>query len=259
MAFLVRFDDLCPTMNWDIWERVEDVLIRNSVTPILAIVPDNQDPRLDVAPAQPAFWSRVREWQGRDWTIGLHGYQHLYLTRSAGIVGTRPLSEFAGVPPAVQHAKLSAALELFKAQGIVPDVWVAPGHTFDANTLGILHTLGLGVVSDGHSVWPHRDNEGLIWIPQQIWRFRPLPLGVWTVCFHHNQWTNADLQAFEANIRHFRSQLSSVAEIIAVYGSRRRNFVDAAAESLIPHVLRLRQRIRAAGPGGKTSKVVAQS
>ena len=95
MAFLVRFDDLCPTMNWDIWERVEDILIRNSVTPILSIVPDNQDPRLDVAPTQPAFWSRVREWQGRGWTIGLHGYQHLYLSRSAGIVGTRPLSEFA--------------------------------------------------------------------------------------------------------------------------------------------------------------------
>lgn len=257
MAFLVRFDDLCPTMNWDIWERVEDILIRNSVKPILSIVPDNRDPLLDVAPAQSVFWSRAREWHGRAWTIGLHGYQHLYLSRSTGLVGTRPLSEFAGLPRAEQHGKLSAALELFKAQGIVPEVWVAPGHTFDANTLDVLQTLRLSVVSDGHSVWPHRDDSGVLWIPQQIWRFRSLPFGVWTVCLHPNHWTNADLQVFEANIHHFRSQLSSVPEVIAAYGSRRRNFVDAAAELLIPRVLRLRQRIRAAGPSGTTTKVLA--
>src|SRR5258708_37891624 len=115
MAFLVRFDDLCPTMNWDIWERVEDILIRNSVTPILSIVPDNQDPRLDVAPTQPAFWSRVREWQGRGWTIGLHGFQHLYLRRSAGIARNRPLSAVSGLPPGVAHRQLCAGFGLFQA------------------------------------------------------------------------------------------------------------------------------------------------
>jgi predicted deacetylase len=250
MAFVVRFDDICPTMNWNIWEGVERILIDHSVTPILSVVPDNRDPRLEVAPALPEFWSRVRGWQSRDWTIGLHGYQHLYVSQDAGLVGTRPLSEFAGLPPAVQYSKLSAAVELFRMQDIVPEVWVAPGHTFDVNTLRILCELGVGIVSDGHSIWPYQDDGGLMWIPQQMWRFRAVPFGVWTVCFHCNGWTKADLREFEADISRFGPQLTSVPEVIAAYGSRRRNLVDAAAESMFPRALRLRQGCKAARTGG---------
>ncbi len=43
--YLIRFDDICPTMNWTIWEQVEQVLRTYHVQPILAVVPDNQDPR----------------------------------------------------------------------------------------------------------------------------------------------------------------------------------------------------------------------
>src|SRR5256885_866914 len=40
--YLVRFDDLCPTMNWDVWKSVEEVLFRTGIRPLLAVIPDNQ-------------------------------------------------------------------------------------------------------------------------------------------------------------------------------------------------------------------------
>ena len=75
--YLVRFDDICPTMNWAAWSRIETVLDRHGVAPILAVVPDNRDPKLMVDNSRADFWARVRGWQTKGWTIALHGFQHL--------------------------------------------------------------------------------------------------------------------------------------------------------------------------------------
>src|SRR5437762_2289395 len=74
--YLVRFDDICPGMNWPMWREIEKVLADADVRPMLAVVPANEDAHLDVGPREPRFWELVRGWQARGWTIGLHGYQH---------------------------------------------------------------------------------------------------------------------------------------------------------------------------------------
>ncbi|MGH9593805.1 MAG: DUF2334 domain-containing protein, partial [Bryobacteraceae bacterium] len=94
--YLVRFDDICPTMRWTIWNPIEDFLRSAGVRPILGVIPDNQDRHLKFEAADPRFWDRVRRWQSWGWTIGLHGYQHLYTSSAAGIVGIKDASEFAG-------------------------------------------------------------------------------------------------------------------------------------------------------------------
>ena len=42
--YILRFDDICSTMNWNKWNSIEDILIKHNIKPILAIVPDNKDP-----------------------------------------------------------------------------------------------------------------------------------------------------------------------------------------------------------------------
>ena len=54
--YLVRFDDICPTMDWDIWERVEEILLENKIKPILAVVPNNVDEHLIVTRQKDDFW-----------------------------------------------------------------------------------------------------------------------------------------------------------------------------------------------------------
>src|SRR5215472_8164987 len=95
--YLIRFDDICPTMNWVIWERVEKILVSTGIKPILAVVPDNQDPRLRAAEPNLDFWNKVRGWQSRGWTIGLHGYQHLASTRDGGVLKINKWGEFSGL------------------------------------------------------------------------------------------------------------------------------------------------------------------
>src|SRR4051794_35356495 len=58
--YLVRFDDICPGMNWPVWREIEKILADTGVKPMLAVVPSNEDAHLDVGPREPRFWEHVR-------------------------------------------------------------------------------------------------------------------------------------------------------------------------------------------------------
>lgn len=215
-VLLLRFDDICPTMNWQVWEEIERVLVRQEIRPIVAVVPDNRDPRLVVAQARPDFWDRVRQWQSWGWTVALHGYQHVYVNRNPGLVGITPQSEFAGLPRAEQEAKLRAGLSVFKDQGLVTETWVAPSHSFDAATLDLLRIFGIRVISDGFTTRHFIDRHGMIWVPCQQWdRFRPKPAGVWTVCIHHNRWSRQTLERFRQDIEAHHMRIGSIPQLLA--------------------------------------------
>lgn len=220
-AYLVRFDDICPTMAWSVWDRVEALLVEAGVRPILAVVPDNQDPELMVEEAAPNFWARVRGWQARGWSIGLHGYQHRYVSRAPGLVGLNDHSELAGLSAAEQRDKLSRGLDHFRAEGVRADLFVAPAHSFDQVTLEVLSELGLHTLSDGLFVLPHRDRHGVLWVPQQLWRFRPMPPGVWTVCHHLNRWGDAEVLRLQADLHSYRALFSDLPTIEARFHDRR--------------------------------------
>jgi peptidoglycan/xylan/chitin deacetylase (PgdA/CDA1 family) len=231
--FLVRFDDLCPTMNWSVWDAIESTLVRLEVKPIVSVVPDNRDPFLAVAPPNENFWSRVREWQSRGWTIAAHGYQHRTLTSASGVIGINARSEFAGLSRQSQEGRLNAALAIFRTERVSPSVWAAPNHSFDQVTVSLLRSAGIGVINDGLRLWPFRDEAGTVWVPHQIWRFRHLPTGVWTVGCHHNGWDAAKLRTFQRDLFRFREHIVDMPTILRPHGHRRRN----PADDLVSHVL----------------------
>ncbi len=207
-------------MNWTVWNEVERVLTNLDVRPLLAVVPDNRDPLLDKGTANPRFWKKVREWQSAGWAIGLHGYQHRYVTKCAGLVGRNRYSEFAGLPAAEQEQKLRAGLEIFRENGVHADAWIAPGHSFDEATLDGLCRTGIPVVSDGYSLNPFVCPRGLLHVPQQVARFRPFPFGTWTVCLHVNDWSAAGIAEFRASVERYRRSMTSLAEIQARFAGR---------------------------------------
>jgi predicted deacetylase len=212
--FLVRFDDICPSMNWKTWEQVEKMLEAHGVRPLLAVVPENQDPSLDVDVEREDFWARVRAWQARGWSIGLHGYQHRYLTSSAGLIGLNARSEFAGLSEFAQAEKLDAAMAVFRRERVTADCWIAPGHSFDATTVSLLRDRGVTTISDGYFRRPVRWME-CTWVPQQLWRFRAMPGGVWTVCYHHNGFGAAHLARLAADLGRYGPQITSLNHVLA--------------------------------------------
>lgn len=215
--YLLRFDDFCPTMNWAIWNEIEQFLVELDIRPILAVIPDNKDKKIEIDPPSPDFWDRVRQWQNRGWTIALHGYQHLYTSNESGIIGLNKRSEFAGLPYSEQEAKLKAGIEVFKREGVHPDLWVAPAHSFDENTINILKGLGIKKISDGFSLYPFKEQDDMVWIPQQIWWLRPVPRGVWTVCLHPNEWGEAKLIRFLEKLKRYHHAITSVDEALTMY------------------------------------------
>jgi predicted deacetylase len=245
---LLRFDDICPTMNWKAWVAIEAAMAERSIKPILAVVPDNRDPTLMVDAPVRDFWERMRQCQARGWTMALHGYQHVYTTKNAGLAGRRKKSEFAGLPEAQQEQQLYRGLEILQREGIRPTVWIAPGHSFDGTTVSLLRRRGISIINDGIFRYPHRTNDGTLWIPMQ-WHDSIVPLGngVWTICYHINRWGSAEVTSFGRNLDRHLHHIVSVDDVVAAYGERRRHWTQFGHRSprLAHYLLRLELMTRA--------------
>ena len=216
------------------------LLLEAGVRPILAVVPENQDPHLVAGPERGDFWSRVRSWQARGWAIGLHGYQHLYVNGESGILGLNSRSEFAGLPFGEQLEKLRKGLAVFTREGVRADAWIAPSHSFDGNTLLALKTLGLRVVSDGFAFRPFRDPTGAIWVPQQFASMRPMPWGIWTFCYHINGMEPGARDRFRAGLARLKARMITLPEAVAL-GDRDRTAPDRLVELARRTVSRVRR------------------
>ena len=207
-AYLVRFDDVCPTMDWETWNKIEKVLVAEGIKPIMAVVPDNRDEKLKFAEENKNFWSKVIKWQKMGWSIAVHGYQHLYETSDSGLLGLNNYSEFSGLSYEQQTKKLKKAINIFNSHGVKPDLWVAPAHSFDETTLRVLTDVGLNIISDGFYMRPVKYMD-MIWIPQQLWKFRSFSSGIWTVCFHVNGIKKFEVEEICSNfIKHSNSIVS---------------------------------------------------
>ena len=245
--YLLRFDDICPTMNWKVWSEIETALVARNLKPILAVVPDNQDPVLKVDPPADDFWERVRGWQAIGWTIALHGYQHKYVTCCPGMVTVRKKSEFAGLPAGDQEEKLRRATQIFKHHRIKSPLWIAPSNCFDATTVSLLPQFGISMICDGHFRFPFVCRRNLFWVPQQLFGFRPAPAGVWTVCYHHNHWNSADLRKFREDLDHFGPEISSLNEIVEVWQGRHSRWSSFLCTSPRLSPLLIRCQLKLAG------------
>jgi predicted deacetylase len=242
--YLVRFDDVCPGMNWPVWRDVEQILVAADVKPVLAVVPSNQDAKLNVHAPEERFWDIVRGWQERGWTIGLHGYQHRYVTNDAGLVGLNTRSEFAGVPPHEQAEKLRAGVEIFRRESVRPEVWIAPAHSFDDATVDVLKEVGIKAISDGFYLSPHRDAREMLWIPQQLWSLQYRPFGLWTACYHVNSWKPEDVRAFERDVAMYRSRITSLKHVLSAGTIRRKAWHDELVSRALLATIRSKRWVK---------------
>jgi len=207
--YLVRFDDVCSTMDWESWDRVEQILVSEGISPILAVVPDNRDQNLVFGQENEHFWSKVRDWQKMGWSIAVHGYQHLYQTNDPGLLGLNKYSEFSGLSYEQQSNKLQKALSIFESHDIKPNLWIAPAHSFDEVTVRVLSDLGIEVISDGFFKGPVK-HMNMIWIPQQLWKFRHFRSGTWTVCYHVNGMKKEELDRICSDLNQYKERIVSL-------------------------------------------------
>jgi Uncharacterized protein conserved in bacteria (DUF2334) len=199
--YMIRLDDACPTMDGRRWSMVENILMQQGVKPIVAVVPANADPGLVRGPSDEKFWDRARGWAGAGWMIAMHGYSHTLRRSPAGIVPISRVSEFVGLPLEEQKRRIQEGVRALQERNITPLAWVAPAHGMDKNTLEALRTeSSIRLISDCFARRPVR-RWGFAWIPQQLWRPRKMPAGLWTICLHPNEMSQDDIASLSSFIR----------------------------------------------------------
>lgn len=163
----MRLDDACPQMNHENWHRMEELLDKYQVKPLVGVIPDNHDPEF-TWPEDERFWERARNWQDKGWTIAQHGCRHLYLPEAKRRYFQKSHSlhtEWAGVDSEVQKEMMRKGYNLLRAHGLFPTGFFAPAHTFDANTVIACEMIPeLKFISDGYGLMPYR-KAGMTFLP----------------------------------------------------------------------------------------------
>lgn len=58
--YLIRLDDAVLTMNTKKWQRMEDLLDRYGVKPMVGVIPANNDPKQLIDNGNCEFWMKAR-------------------------------------------------------------------------------------------------------------------------------------------------------------------------------------------------------
>jgi predicted deacetylase len=240
--YIIRLDDACPTLSMANWGLCEEILNEFSIKPIVAVIPNNIDMDLKIDDPDPNFWDKVRRWQLNGWQIALHGFDHGYISVCSGIHPVNITSEFAGVDIEIQKRKISDGLNIFTRHGIETNIWIAPSHTFDENTLCALKAVSsIRIVSDSFAFYPYT-KFGFLWIPQQLWRPKTKKFGVWTICLHPNMMRDNDFDELRKFCReNVKSFVADVGLLISEYSQRKISMFDRVYSVVISFEFKVKQ------------------
>lgn len=213
MKIAVRLDDVTADMDWESFLGFKGLADRFGIRPLIGVVPDNRDGNLEWGAAREDFWEFVRGLQQEGWSVALHGYQHLYSTGKGGIFPLNCFSEFAGVSLEGQKEMLEKGVEIFKAHGIVTDIFMAPGHSYDRNTLRALKELGFSFITDGFGSRPYRF-MGLTFLPIAFHGSRDIrkKYGYTTLVYHLNGTSGDQLGDYESLFKAHKQDFISFTE-----------------------------------------------
>jgi predicted deacetylase len=236
--YLIRFDDLCPTSSRERRELFLAIVARHGVRPILAVVPDNQDPDLKADQPDPEFWDRMRFLEAAGATIALHGYQHLCESSGQSLLGLHEKTEFAGVDEIRQREWIRTGLEILRGHGLCPRLFVAPRHGFDNATLRALFREGLGFLSDGFATRPFTRGE-VVWIPQQLWEPVRKESGLWTICIHPNTAPESLERNLDSFLEECRNQFTTFDRVAAQSEPEQLGWAEWIAERMASRRIRL--------------------
>ncbi len=205
--YILRLDDACERMDVEKWICIEEICDRYQVHPLVGVIPKNKDKHMDKYPLNNEFWTTILDrWEEKGWRIALHGYEHIYTVRGKMAGGINPIqdcSEFAGESIEKQREKIQCGLNVFKEHGrCLPNVFFAPSHTYDENTIRVLCETGIiKFISDSFSRNSYQKN-GITIVPVQTGIPRKIPfMELVTIAIHPNTMTYNEIMYLEKFVK----------------------------------------------------------
>ena len=212
--YLIRLDDACPTMSLEKWGRMEALLDKFGVKPMVGVIPDNEDTKQQIDSVDDNFWNLVHAWENKGWAIAMHGYNHVYSSKEGGMNPLWNKSEFAGHTIERQRGKIKAGIAIMREHGLNPKFFFAPSHTFDENTLFALREeTDIRIISDTIASTPYKIGD-FIFIPQQSGHPIKLPFGgLLTICYHPNTMDEKSFSQLEKFLTDHKDDVMTFGEI----------------------------------------------
>jgi len=230
-VYLIRLDDASDYMDVEKWYKVEAILDKHSLKPLVGIIPKNEDPAfVERYEEDTLFWEKAQSWVSKGWSIALHGYNHVYITKDAGINPINERSEFAGVSLETQEFKISEGLKILHEKKIFPKYFFAPSHSFDSNTLKALKTQSdIRIISDTIANNVYKEGD-FYFIPQQFGKVRRAPFKIVTICLHPNEMTTIEFDKLDDFIKKYRKSFVSFDDV--VLSQRKLSWYDKTIRNL---------------------------
>lgn len=215
MKIAVRLDDITPDMDWKKFGIMEKMLDENHIAPLLGIVPDNQDENLKQEAAVPDFEERIRKWKEKGWVFAMHGWKHLYTTKKGGLFPLNRFSEYAGIDVEKQRKMIFDGKEKLHKIGVDTDIFMAPAHSFDKNTLSVLKEAGFRYITDGFGKVPY-ERKNLTFLPIAFQKKKDIlrKEGYTTLVFHTNTMKEQDFAEFETILKEHKEKFISYEEYV---------------------------------------------
>ena len=215
MKTAVRLDDVTSRMDYERFNRIRQILDRAGIRPLIGVVPFLKDENLMKEEENADFPKLLKELEQQGWQIALHGYNHLYTEKKAGIFPLNGFSEFAGVPYERQNRMVAEGKEKLENLGVKPVAFMAPGHSFDKNTLRALEENGITRLTDGFGKSPYiRGKITFYPISKKRSECVSKKPGYSTYVIHADTMSDSEMDAFEKLISNNRDCFISFDEYL---------------------------------------------
>lgn len=201
-----RLDDITAGMCFENFLKVKKIFDENNIKPLIGVVPQCQDKKLNIEPPREDFWNMIKELQEAGWVISQHGFQHLYITSNSGLLKINSRSEFAGLPFEEQLSKILKGKNILEDKRIFTDIFMAPAHSFDKNTVLALKRAGFKYITDGYTSRPY-EMHGIKFIPSMHSKPPSVSRGIITVCLHTNSITERRIEQIKDFIAKHRDEV----------------------------------------------------
>ncbi len=211
----MRLDDITPDMDFEKFNKMKQLLDTYQIKPLIGVVPFNEDKNLMRNPKREDFAEFLQGLVKEGWVVALHGYEHLYTTDKGGIFPLNHFSEFAGLPLKKQNEMIAKGKEKLHSWGIDTDIFMAPAHTFDRNTLKALCSNGFRYVTDGFGKKPYK-RRGLIFLPIAVKQsdcYKQIDAYT-TLVFHTNTMEDKEFEKYQRMFEENKASFISYADYI---------------------------------------------
>lgn len=239
----IRIDDVTNDMDWDKFSRFEAILDKYKVCPLIGVIPKNLDETL-LKQKHNDYLAWLKNRVNTGWTVAIHGYNHLYTTKKGGLFPLNKFSEFAGVAYDKQYEMLCSGVDTLRKMGIDTNIFMAPAHTFDNNTVRALKKVGIKYITDGFGYQSYT-RDGITYLPISSRRSKDIERssGYTTLVYHPAMMNDKDFENFDSMLDKHRSQLIAYSELMKLEANKQ-SFLARLSEVIVANSKRIIVKLR---------------